>query len=305
MKALKIIGNIFAILLAIILSLFTFASLVSTPVISTGTALLQPDTLQKVLTDMDLSKQLESTLKQSAPAELSELDVDFVNDLIGSDLMGDILELYIGNLMGVLEDDRMESINQSQIHTLLEKHMPSLVAMVRKSLPEEVPVSDTEITDYTIATIEPALISMVSELPDLEDLGVDETALTIIHKLYDDTLVKLALGLIAVLSILVVLLRFPRFKGFLWLGITYLLASVILVLVSKQSDTFVDTLLPSEATDTLGFALEPILNQVKYHLNTGARNIAICAVVFILIFILGRILLSLGKKKEKNIEIAA
>ncbi len=305
MKALKIILNIFGILLAIVFSVLTFSALVTTPMISTGTSLLQPDTLQQLLSDMDLSEQLESTLKQSAPAELSELDVNFVNDLISSDLMGDILELYIDNLMGVLEDERMESINQSQIHKLLEKHMPDLVTMVRKSLPEEVPVSDSEITDYAIATIEPALITMVSELPDLEDMGVDETLITTIHMLYNGTMVKFALGLVAVLSILIALLRFPRFKGFLWLGITYLLASATLMLVSKQSDTIVDTLLPSEATDTLGFALEPILNQVKYHLNTGARNIAICSVVFILIFILGRILLSLGTKKEKNVEMAA
>lgn len=305
MKALKIILNIFGILLAIVFSILTFASLVSTPVISTGTALLQPDTLQKVLTEMDLSKPLESTLKKSAPAELSELDADFVNDLIGSDLVGDILTLYTDNLLGVLEDDRMERINQAQIHKLLEKHMPDLVTMVRSSLPEEVPVSDAEITDYAIATIEPALVSMVAELPDLEDMGVDETALTTIHMLYNGTLVKLSLGLVAVLSLLVVLLRFPRFKGFLWLGITYLAAAVTLVLASKQADTFVDTLLPSETTDTLGFALDPIVNLIKNHMNTGARNIAICSGVFILIFVLGRILLSMSKKKEKNVEMAA
>lgn len=305
MKALKIVGNILGILLAIVFSIFTFASLVSSPVISTGTALLQPNTLQEILTEMDLSKQLESTLKESAPAELSELDTDFVNDLIGSELVGDILTLYTDNLLGILEDDRIESINQSQIHKLLEKHMPDLVTMVRSSLPEEVPVTDAEITNYAIATIEPALVSMVAELPDLEDMGVDETTITTIHMLYNGTLSKIFLGLITVLSLLIALLRFPRFKGFMWLGITYLLASVTLALASKQADTFIDILLPAEATDTLGFALEPIVNLIKNHMNTGARNIGICSMIFILIFIVGRILLSFGKKKEKNIEMVA
>lgn len=305
MKALKILGNIFSILLAIIFSVFTFATLVSTPVISTGTAILQPDTLQEILTEMDLSKQLASTLKQSAPTELSELDTDFVNDLIGSELVGDILTLYTDNLLGVLEDDRMENINQSQIHHLLAKHMPDLVTIVRSSLPEEVPVTDAEITDYAIATIEPALLSMVAELPDLEDMGLDETAINTIHMLYNGTWFKLSLGLIAVLSILIVLLRFPRFKGFLWLGITYLPASVTLALASGQADTLIKMFLPSEATDTLGFALEPIVTLIKNHMNTGARNIAVCSVIFILVFIIGRILCSIAKKNKKTAELAA
>jgi len=305
MKACKIIFNILGILLAIIFSFLTFSFLVTSPVISTGTALLQPDTLQQIISDMDLSKQLESTLKQSAPDELAELDVEFVNDLIDSELVGDILELYIDNLMGVLEDDRMESINQSQIHNLLDKHMPDLVTMVRNSLPAEIPVTDTEITDYAITTIEPALISMVAELPNLEDMGVDDTTIDIIHMLYQGLIAKFSLIMIIVLSILIVLVRFPRFKGFLWLGIIYLLASGILASVATQADTFMTSLIPSDAADTLGFAISPIVNLFKNHMNTSARNTVICGVVFVLIFVTGRILLSVLKKKENNEEIAA
>ncbi len=305
MKACKIIFNILGILLAIIFSFLTFSFLVTSPVISTGTALLQPDTLQQIISDMDLSKQLESTLKQSAPDELAELDVEFINDLVDSELVGDILELYIDNLMGVLEDDRMESINQSQIHKLLDKHMPDLVTMVRNSLPEEVPVTDAEITDYAITTIEPALVSMVAELPSLEDMGVDDTTIDIIHMLYQGTIAKFSLIMIIVLSVLIVLVRFPRFKGFLWLGITYLLASGILASLSTQADTFMTSLIPADAADTLGFAITPIANLFKNHMNTSARNTVICGIVFVLIFVTGRILLSVLKKKENNEEIAA
>lgn len=305
MKACKTIFNILGILLAIIFSVLTLSFLITSPVISTGTALFQPDTLQQILIDMDLSQQLESTLKKTVPADLPELDVDFVNVLVESDLTNDLLKLYVDNLMSVLETKHMESINQTQVHQVLETHMPDLIYMIRSSLPSEVPISDTQLTDYAITTIEPVLLSMVSELPNPQDFGVNDTTLSIIHILYKGILAKFFLGLIAILSILIVLVRFPRFKGFLWLGITYLLASGILASVATQAKTFTALIIPTDVTSLLGFAINPIINLVKHHLNNGARNTVIPGIVFILIFVMGRVLLSVMKKKKHNMEIAA
>lgn len=297
MKVFKIIANIFGIILALFVSLFTFSVLISTPALSTGTKILQPEAIQDIIEDMELSEQLESLLQESAPDDFRELDITFIDDLMSSDLMSDILELYIDNLMGILENDQMESINQTQIHKLLDKHMPDMVIMIRKSLPSEVPITEDELTDYAFETVEPALFSMVSNLPNLEDLGVDDNLLSIIHKLYQGTLLKISIVLISLLSVLIILLRFPRFKGFLWLGITYLLAAVTLVFLSGQIDIVLENVLPEEAIETLGFAIEPIIKLVKNQFHTYARNIAIFSAIFILIFVVGRVLLAIFKKK--------
>ena len=58
MKALKIILNIFGVLLAIVFSFITFFMLLITPVISTGTTLLQVETLHKVINEWDLSERI-------------------------------------------------------------------------------------------------------------------------------------------------------------------------------------------------------------------------------------------------------
>lgn len=304
MKALKIILNIFGVLAAIILSVLTFSFLVAKPFVSTGTALLQPDNLQQIITDMDLSKHLEATLKNSAPDELSELDAGFIDDLVESELVGDILEIYIENFMDVLEDERMEVINRSQIHKLLGKHMPDLLTMVRNSLPQEIPVTDEQIQDYVNSTIEPALVSMVSELPDLEDMGINDTVIDIIQKLYKGTFAKLCLGAIIVFSILIVFVRFPRFKGFLWLGITYLLSALTTALVAKSMGPFIEHRLPDYITDDFDYVVTPIIDHFKQNITSAARSTVIFSIVFIFIFILGRILLSLLKKKESSEETA-
>lgn len=304
MKVLKTILNLFGILLAIILSLFTFATLLATPVVSAGTSLLKPDTIQQVIQDMNLSEQLEKTLKESAHSDLQNLDVKFIDDLMASELMNDILQLYIDNMVGLLEKDYMETINQQQIQELLNKHTPTLVTMTRSYLPSDLPLSDTEISKYACDMLEPALLTMVSTLPTLEELGIDNTTLAIIHMLYNGILLKYCFVGMGILSALVFLCRFPRFKGFMWLGITYLFSAIVLFLVTGNVDAFISSRLPESAKESLSFAIEPISSLLKTTFTNYGRIIISLAIVFIILFVLGRFLLS-GKKAISNKELAA
>lgn len=304
MKVCKIIFNILGILLAIILSLLTFVALLGTPTISVGTSLFKPDTIQQVIQDMNLSEHLEKTLRASAPKDLQNLDMKFVDDLMASELMNDILQLYIDNMVDVLEKDRMESINRQQIQELLHKHTPALVTMTRSYLPTDLPLSDAEISKYANDMLEPALTTMVSSLPSLEDMGIDDTTLTLIHMLYNGVLLKYCFIAIGILSVLVFLCRFPRVKGFMWLGIIYLLSATILLLASGNIETFVNTLIPAELNDSLDYVLNPIISLFKTKFITYGRNIIIISVAFIVLFIIGRLLLS-AKKKTSTQELAA
>ena len=304
MKVFKSIFNILGILLAFILSLFTISALIATPVASAVTSLLQPGTIQQVIQDMNLSEQLETVLKESAPEDLKDLDMQFIDDLMASELMNDILQLYIDNMVGILEEDRMESINQQQIQTLLAEHTPDLVTMIRPYLPADIPLNDDEISKYANDMLEPALITMVSSLPSLEDMGIDDTALSIIHMLYNGTLLKLCFIFIIILSLLVFLCRFPGFKGFMWLGITYLLSAIVLFLATGNMEDLVKNLLPKLAIDSLTFAIDPVMTLFKTKITMYGRNIIILSIVFIVLFILGKLLI-FGKKVSKNKELAA
>lgn len=304
MKALKIIFNIFGILLAIIFGFFAFCSLITTPVVSAGTAIFQPDTIQQLLQDMNLSEQLESTLKESAPADLQNIDMSFIDDLMDSELINDVLQLYIDNLLGVLENDHIESINQQQIQSLLDKHTPELVSLLRPYLPSDLPFTDEEVSKYANDMMEPALTTMVASLPTLEDLGVDNTTLTVIHMLYNGSLLKYLFIAIVILSLLVFLSRFPRFKGFLWLGIIYLLSAVFLFLATANVNTLVDTIIPSDSFEKIDFAIQPIVELFKEKFFWGGRNAIILSSFFIIFFTVTRIF-SFGKKKSAKENLAA
>jgi len=304
MKACKNIFNISGIILAIFLSLFTFATLLTTPVVSTCTSLLQPQTIQQFLQNMNFSEQLENTLKESAPTDLQNLDVKFIDDLIASELMNDIMQLYIDNMIGLLEKNSVENISQQQIQTLLVKHTPTLTTMIHPYLPKDIPLSDSDINNYAYAMLEPALLTLVTELPTLEDFGIDNTTLTLIHMLYSGTLLKYCILAIGILSLLIFLCRFPRFKGLMWLGVIYLLSAMILFLVSENVKALFTYLLSTESYESFFLVIEPIIDLFKTELTTYGRTIIILGFVFSSIFIFGRLLFSV-KTRTDNKQLAA
>lgn len=300
MKAFKFILNFFGILLAIILSIITLGTLIITPIISSASSFLQTDTLHKMISDINLSDMFESYITESAPDSWDDLDVEFIDEFMSSELVKDIIDLYLNNLLGIVEQDRIDSINQEQIDMLLNKHMPEMISIIRPRIPAELPVTDAEITQYATSALTPILVELVALLPTLEDLGLDSTTISILHMLHNGTLLRYTIYAVLILSLLIVLCRFPRFKGFGWLSVAYLLATLILFLLGQNAQNIISALLSEEFLEKTDFLLQPLLNLFRSNFLLVARNTLIVTVACLLVFILGRKLSSLRKPSVQD-----
>ena len=300
MKAFKFILNFFGILLAIILSIITLGTLIITPIISSVSSFLQTDTLHKMISDINLSDMFESHITEAAPDSWDDLDVEFIDEFMSSELVKDIIDLYLNNLLGLVEQDRIDSINQEQIDMLLNKHMPEMISIIRPQIPAELPVTDAEITQYATSALTPILVELVALLPTLEDLGLDSTTISILHMLHNGTLLRYTIYAVLILSLLIVLCRFPRFKGFGWLSVAYLLATPILFLLGQNAQNIISALLSEEFLEKADFLLQPLLNLFRSNFLFVARNTLIVAVTCLLVFILGRKLSSLRKPSVQD-----
>ncbi|MBP3351020.1 MAG: hypothetical protein J6L65_01285 [Lachnospiraceae bacterium] len=300
MKAFKFILNFFGILLAIILSIITLGTLIITPIISSVSSFLQTDTLHKMISDINLSDMFESHITEAAPDSWDDLDVEFIDEFMSSELVKDIIDLYLNNLLGLVEQDRIDSINQEQIDMLLNKHMPEMISIIRPQIPAELPVTDAEITQYATSALTPILVELVALLPTLEDLGLDSTTISILHMLHNGTLLRYTIYAVLILSLLIVLCRFPRFKGFGWLSVAYLLATLILFLLGQNAQNIISALLSEEFLEKTEFLLQPLLNLFRSNFLLVARNTLIVAVACLLVFILGRKLSSLRKPSVQD-----
>ena len=300
MKAFKFILNFFGILLAIILSIITLGTLIITPIISSASSFLQTDTLHKMISDINLSDMFESYITEAAPDSWDDLDVEFIDEFMSSELVKDIIDLYLNNLLGIVEQDRIDSINQEQIDMLLNKHMPEMISIIRPRIPAELPVTDAEITQYATSALTPILVELVALLPTLEDLGLDSTTISILHMLHNGTLLRYTIYAVLILSLLIVLCRFPRFKGFGWLSVAYLLATLILFLLGQNAQNIISALLSEEFLEKTEFLLQPLLNLFRSNFLLVARNTLIVTVACLLVFILGRKLSSLRKPSAQD-----
>ena len=300
MKAFKFILNFFGILLAIILSIITLGTLIITPIISSASSFLQTDTLHKMISDINLSDMFESYITEAAPDSWDDLDVEFIDEFMSSELVKDIIDLYLNNLLGIFEQDRIDSINQEQIDMLLNKHMPEMISIIRPRIPAELPVTDAEITQYATSALTPILVELVALLPTLEDLGLDSTTISILHMLHNGTLLRYTIYAVLILSLLIVLCRFPRFKGFGWLSVAYLFATLILFLLGQNAQNIISALLSEEFLEKTDFLLQPLLNLFRSNFLFVARNTLIVTVACLLVFILGRKLSSLRKPSVQD-----
>lgn len=285
MKALKSICNVFGILIAIVLSLVLLVFLIVSPVFSGVTSLVQSETLHSIVRQIDFSELMATDPSDPSAAML--------NDLMQTDLMGEVMDLYIDDVLSALESNSAQpALTPDAVNALVQEHMDELVAVMR-----EYAGSDPAIDDDTLKQIITAMFdgdALIKSLPSPADLGITEEVIAALSLIRSKALLTGSVILAAVLSLLVFALRWPRFKGFMWLAVVYIISA----LFNLTSGAGVLAAIPALAATyepRLDGVLSPILAVLTRAFFTNAAVLGVLAIAFILIFAFGR--RALKKKK--------
>lgn len=285
MKALKSICNVFGILIAIVLSLVLLIFLIVSPVFSGVTSLVQSETLHSIVRQIDLSELMATDSSDPTAAML--------NELIRTDLMGEVIDLYIDDTLSALDGDSAQSaLTPDTVNALVQKHMDELMPIMR-----EYAGSDPTIDDDTLKQIITAMFdgdALIEALPSPADLGITEEVITALSLIRNKALLTGSVILAAVLSLLVFALRWPRFKGFMWLAVVYII-SALFNLVSGAGVSAAIPALAATYEPKLEGVLSPVLAVLTRAFFTSAAVLGVLAIAFILIFAFGR--RALKKKK--------
>ena len=298
MKVLKILLNIFGILTAFILSLLLAAILLTTPLVSTASSFLKPESLYKVLKTIDFAYFFQA----SDDSQLGQLNPKLLNELLETEFAEDVITLYVNNLLNALENiDAGTALTPDDITKLADEHITELLPIVKSQIGIDLPLTDEQIQTYAqqyIGNIAPEIASM---LPTLGDFGIDNTILTILHNLHSGKALRSLLLVAGILSFLVLLCRFPRFKGFMWLGVTYLCSSLFLFLLAFTVKSTGISLF-TELIPISKIIVAPFFSGLTAGVFRGASIILGFAAAFIIIFILGR---KLFCQKKSSTQLAA
>ena len=284
MKVLKVLCNIFGILAATFLSFFLFMTLLATPIASTAASILNSDGLYKAVKTIDFAQ----FFAQTGQTQQNQLHGEIFNDLMQTELVKDIITLYTDNLFQALEENNKDvALTATDISDLAKKHLDELLPIVKTKVGMEIPLSDNELQHYAEQYIEELAPEIASMLPTLHDLIIEPSVLTALHNLYSGKFVKTLLFVIGILSFLVLLCRFPRFKGFMWLGITYLFSGILLFLFAFTIKTTGISLF-TELIPISKIIVTPFFAGLTSGVFKGAGILFALAATFIVIFILGR-----------------
>ena len=283
MKTFKIIMNVFGIIGASILSIFLVLALAATSFVYAASSFFQGENIFKIIASVDYSAIISS--------EMDEIDGEIVNELMQSEMMEEIVDLCVENIFDAIEEnDINRTVSSDDVEDIMEEHEDDIKKMVEEYVGDTIPLTEEILDEMTDALIQEYSIEIAESLPTVYDLGLDKDTLNIIMNLKNGTYFKTALAIAVVLTILVMLCQVMRFKGFMWIGVNYLVASVLTLI----SSAVIKTINLGELLDVDALAY-PVLNTITGIIASdivkGVIIMAVSGVVFIVVFIVGRKLL--------------
>lgn len=297
MKIFKIIMNILGIIAASFLSILLIIALMVTPIISAVSAFFKGENVHKIISSIDYAKIIEAEIGETGLSGETELETEIINDLMESDMMKDVVELCVDNIFEVVDGNSgADKVTAEDITKIAENHMDELKKILKDNIGSDIPVTDEILEEMARAAVKEYSVQIAEMMPTAEDLGLNKDVLNIISNLRNGTYFWIVFAAAAGLTLLAMLCQVMRFKGFMWIGVDYLVATigtVILAFTIKVTDFA--TLLGEKLIGNS--ILSTVTGIISKEMLKGAVIMAVCGILFIVVFVVGRKLL---KKKVCN-----
>ena len=298
MKAVKIICNIFGIILASVLSIALFAMLVVTPIVSTATNLITPKTINQIISEIDVEALLQDAIPDDSE---SGIPTEVITQFIKTDTAKEIITLYTEEISANLKGKSTDGISAEVIKQIFNENIDELVDILLPYVPEEEQISKEELKLTLLQNLEASANDISQMLPDVKQLinQEDNETMQAITFIFSGIILKLCVAACVLLSLLIYALRFPRFKGFMWLGVIYFLATGIILTVGFAGSSVVNVstlLLEQVPSEAIGI-VTPLISVIFAKITNGGLILLALTVLLITAFILCRIFI-VKKKKE-------
>lgn len=298
MKVFKIIMNIFGIIAASFLSVLLVIVLMATPLISAVSAFFEGENIHKILSGIDYAKIIEAEIGETEFSGETELETEIINDLMESDMMKDVVKLCVDNIFEVVDGNTgADKVTAEDITEIAKEHMDELKKILKDNLASDIPLTDEILEEMTRAAVEEYSAQIAEMMPTAKDIGLNRDVLNVISNLRNGTYFWIAFAVAAGLTLLVMLCQVMRFKGFMWIGIDYLVASIgTVILAFSIKVTDFATLIGEKLIGNS--VLSTVTGIISKEMLIGAGILAGSGILFIVVFVVGRKLL---KKKSKKI----
>lgn len=229
----KKVLNIFGIVVAIPVNTVLIVLLIVAPLLFSLISFAQPENLVKTVSKVDVNAVVSEVI--AAPeGETLPPEMEQISDFLETDAAKELMEVYATDITNALYGNTEEmGFTPEKFMEIVDANIDELADVFKESNSELAELPEEELKTQVRDMLNDTADQVVSALPAPEQIKTDiagdseeaSAALEVLSKL---DIIKWALvGVIVILSGLVFALRLYKFRGFCWLSVDLLVASVL------------------------------------------------------------------------------
>ncbi len=235
------------------------------PIAATIQRVTIPDNISNVLGEIDFTKLIENNVDLQKQIEGMGIPPEAINEVMHSEVVGDIVEMYAHDVGNVIEGSAEESTFSTEaVMGILNDNIDEIAAFTRQYVPGADLVDEKELKEQLQQNLQEQSVAVTEMLPSVADLkqsteggGVRYGNLTSLKNgivFVRESLTPILYAVICVLAVLIVILQYRELRGFWRTGVTFTSAGVTTLLLAVSAEGILkltEGSIPAEAISLL------------------------------------------------------
>lgn len=286
----KTVFNVLRCIVAAFLSIFLFGVLVGGGFASGASAFVQEEVITGVFSSLDGYELIHSDADLRLTLTEAGFDAEAVAELLNTQAVDDIIELYFNDIYAVVEGELdAVTFTEENVRKILDTHMEELKPIVNAVFQQPDDIPEEYLREQVYIFVE----AIAESMPNVEALGIygstmtreDMETLKMLQMMHSGNLILPMLTGAGIMSLLILLCRYEKFEGFIWLSIAYFLSGGLLFGVGNVLQRNI----PVDSTFTaMERLIMPAINMFGSKLFTVGIILVLIAVACLVVWIVGR-----------------
>ena len=274
--------NTLTIILAVLLSITFVFTAISAVISAAVVSLVDKDTIASYVEVIDYKEIIESDDDISDALEKYKVKEDAVEEIIKSDAVAEIIDIYAKQFTDFIEGNEPEEFTVDDLKDIVEDNMDELVEIANKHMTNK--LDEAEIERRILKAIDENAEEIVEVMPSVDMIieESDSTAIDIIKFVFNPAIPVILTICSVILLVLVFVCRIRNAQGFIWTAIDCFLSFLFLGIFTGIVAVYLEPLILDSyvgISSVIGLAFDSAFTALGI-------GIGILAVLSILSFIL-------------------
>ncbi len=302
MKTFKIILNILGIILASLLSAALVALLIASPILTAVSSVTKSETVKEIVKNVNYTDILIGQDSEiGSMLEKTGIAKEAVNDILKTNAADKLIGLCTDEIVSALSGEtEMNFFTELAVKSIVRQNIDEIANIAYGYVEDKSSVSIEELKTKILEAVDSKAGTLACDVAKFKTELVEEIDIEVIEtvKLMKGTqFAVISWCVIAGASIIILLLRFPRFKGFMWVGSVFFVGTAAVGLIYFAFGAITDFVKEIIGGSNLPLGvITSITDLIKSRLGIHSLIYLIVAATATALFIIGRTYLSKRKK---------